>query len=140
MDVVAAVIAGLLGTAVMTLLMTMAPMMGMPKMDIMNMLGTMVTEGENARLVGGLIHFVMGAIFGLIYAFLWSSVIGSPTLVWGLVFGLVHGVITMVTMPMMMNMHPRPPKMEGGMMTAVGQLLGHAVFGIVVALTYAALT
>lgn len=40
-DLAAAVVGGLVGTAVMTVLMSMAPMMGMPRMDMPALLGSM---------------------------------------------------------------------------------------------------
>lgn len=140
MDLIGAIVAGLVGTAVMTLLMYMGPMMGMPKMDMLGMLGTMFTTGGSAHILGGVVHFVMGAVFGVVYAFLWASVIGAPTWLWGLIFGLVHGVVALVTMPMMIRMHPRPPEgmTSTSPMMAAGMIIGHIVFGIVVALTYAA--
>jgi hypothetical protein len=55
-----------------------------------------------------------------------------------LIFGAIHGVVAMVMMPVMMKMHPRPPQMNGGLLMMVGLLIGHMVFGLVVALTYAA--
>ena len=72
MNIIGSIIAGLLGTLVMTLLMYMAPLMGMPKMDIIGMLGTMFTGSEGtARMLGTLAHFMMGVIFAIIYALLW---------------------------------------------------------------------
>ena len=140
LNVIGAIIAGLVGTAVMTLLMMIAPKMGMPKMDIMGMLGSMFTENEtSARAIGAVVHFMMGAIFGIIYALLWGLGIGQITVLWGIIFGIVHAIIVIVVMPMMMRMHPRPPEMAGGPMVSIGQLMGHAVFGIVVALVYGAL-
>lgn len=140
MSVVPAIVAGVVATAVMTALMAAAPSMGLPRMDVIAMLGTMVSEDEdNARRIGALLHFMMGIIFALIYVWLWGNVIGDATWGWGLLFGLVHGVIAALVMPLMMRMHPRPPQMEGGPMMMVGLLAGHMVFGIVVALLYRAL-
>ncbi len=139
MNLVGAIVAGLVGTAVMTVLMYMAPAMGLPKMDVMGMLGSMFTERpESARGIGALAHFLMGAIFALVYAGLWNAGLGTPTAGWGILYGLVHGVIAILVMPMMMRMHPRPPHGPAGPATAMGQLLGHAVYGLVVALVYAA--
>ncbi len=113
MSLVGAIVAGLVATAVMTALMAVAPQMGMPRMDVIAMLGTMVTEEEGtARIIGAVLHFTMGAIFAIIYVWLWVNVIGDPTWLWGLLFGLVHGVIAGVVMPMMMQMHP--PARDGG--------------------------
>ncbi|MFC1878938.1 DUF6789 family protein [Chloroflexota bacterium] len=139
MNLLGAIIAGLVGTLVMTIMMVIAPRMGMPKMDIMGMLGSMFTsEQGSAKMIGAVIHFMMGAIFGLIYAFVWSQGIGSATWLWGLIFGAVHTVVIIIMMPIMMKMHPRPPQTDGGLMMVVGQLMGHLVFGLVVALTYGA--
>src|SRR3970040_1743297 len=130
MNIIGSIIAGLLGTLVMTLLMYMAPLMGMPKMDIIGMLGTMFTGSEGtARMLGTLAHFMMGVIFAIIYALLWSVGIGSPTWFWGFVFGAVHGVVAIVMMPVMTKMHPRPPQMESSPLMVVGLLMGHLVFG-----------
>src|SRR3972149_1334072 len=126
MNIFGSIIAGLLGTLVMALLMIMAPRMGMPKMDIIGMLGTMFTASEGtARVLGILAHFMMGVIFAIIYALLWSFGIGSPTWLWGLIFGAVHGVVAMVMIPVVMRMHPRPTQMESGGMMVVGLLMGH---------------
>ncbi len=139
MNIVGAIVAGLAGTAAMTVLMYLAPMMGLPKMDIIGMLGSMFTSNKGTATILGLVtHFMMGAFFAIIYALLWSLGIGSPTWLWGLIFGAVHGVVAIVTMPLMARMHPRPPEMEGGMLTMLGQLMGHMVYGLVVALVYAA--
>jgi uncharacterized membrane protein YagU involved in acid resistance len=137
MDILSAIIAGLLGTLVMTAMMYVAPMMGMPKMDIISMLGTMFTSNTGtARIVGVIAHFMMGAVFALIYALLWSLGIGNPTWLWGLIFGAVHGIVAMIAMPMMIKMHPRSPQMDSGAMMMIGLMMGHLVFGLVVALTY----
>ena len=151
MNVVGAILAGLAGTAAMTMLMYVAPLMGMPKMDIVRMLGSMFTStrgvatgqgtvsDSNQGLTIGLglmIHFMMGAVFALIYALLWSLGIGSATWLWGLIFGLVHGMMAIAMMPLMMRMHPNPPQMAGGPLVMAGQLMGHMVYGLVVALVY----
>ena len=139
MNIVGSIIAGLVATAVMTLLMYTAPRMGMPKMDIIGMLGSMFSSDKGtARIIGLVVHFMMGVVFAIVYTYLWSAGLGSASLLWGLIFGLAHGIVAIVTMPMMVRMHPRPPAMEGGPKTMIGQLMGHAVFGLAVAITYAA--
>jgi hypothetical protein len=81
-----------------------------------------------------MIHFMMGAVFALIHALLWSLGLGSATWLWGLLFGAVQGVVAIVMMPMMMRMNPNAPEMAGGPLVMVGQLMGHMVYGLVVAL------
>lgn len=137
MDVASAIWSGIAGTVVMTALMYAAPLMGMPKMDMIGMLGKMFTGNPSvAYPLGTLIHFMMGALFAVVYAWLWSLGIGAGTWGWGIVYGLVHGAIAAMVMPMMIKMHPRPPEMQMGALAVLGILMGHAVFGLVVALVY----
>jgi uncharacterized membrane protein YagU involved in acid resistance len=141
MNIVAAIVAGLVSTLAMTILMMLAPKMGMPKMDIVETIGTMFTSNAAAaRPIGLVIHFMMGAVFAIIYAALWMAGIGSVSIVWGVVFGIIHAILVAgIGMPMMLRMHPRPPKTEGSApMRAMGMVLGHVVFGIVVVLVYTA--
>lgn len=117
---------GFVGTAVMTAMMYgVAPMMGL-KMDIAQMLGSMM---GNNWWAGMMAHFVNGTvIFPLIYAYLLYGLLpGSPVVkgtIWGTVLWLLAQ--TMV-MPMMgggffsMAM--------GGMMAAGGSLVGHLLYG-----------
>ena len=76
MNVLGAIIAGLVGTVAISMVMAMAPKMGMPKMDIVDMLSTMF--GKPNRMLGWMMHFMMGIIFALIYAFIWSAGLVPP--------------------------------------------------------------
>jgi hypothetical protein len=118
----------------MTVLMYVAPMMGMPRMDIVGMLGSAFTENKGvATALGLMAHFMAGVVFALIYALIWGIGLGSATWLWGLVFGAVHGIVAIVMVPLLMRMHPRAPDMAGGAM-----LMAHLVYGLIVALVYAA--
>lgn len=148
MNIFGAIIAGLVATAAFTMVMVMAPRMGMPRMDIVAMLGTMF--GRESRALGWMMHAMMGIVFGLVYAFLWAQGIGAATWLWGLVFGAAHWLIVGMIMGMIPMMHVgiksgavQAPgvwmRNNGGMMAFGGGLFGHFVFGLVTALTYAAL-
>lgn len=145
MNILGAIVAGLAGTGVISLVMAMAPKMGMPKMDIVGMLGSMF--GPPNRTLGWALHFMMGAIFALIYALLWSIGIGQPNWGTGLVFGGVHWLAAGLVMGMVPMVHvgiqrgevqaPGPWMINnGGMMGFVGGLIGHVIFGLVVVLVY----
>ncbi len=145
MNVFGAILAGLAGTVVFSMVLIMAPRMGMPNMDIVGMLGTMF--GRANRLLGWMMHLMMGVIFALIYAFLWSKGILNPTWLGGLVFGAVHWLIVGMVMGLIPMMHIGIRRGEvnapglwmtntGGMMAFVGGLVGHIVFGVVAALVY----
>ena len=55
--------------------------------------------------LGWVIHFMMGIIFAIIYAALWSSGIGSATVISGLIFGIVHWLVVGLMMGGMPMMH-----------------------------------
>ena len=97
MNILGAIVAGIAGTLVMTMVMVMAPKMGMPKMDIVGMLGSMFSS-EGNRSLGMVMHLMMGVVFAVIYALLWNAGIGTVNLVWGAVFGAGHWLIAGVMM------------------------------------------
>lgn len=150
MNIFGALIAGFVATLVFTAILTMAPKMGMPKMDIVDLLGSMFSAKSNLILGWGM-HLMMGIVFALVYAFLWSSGIGAATWTSGLVFGAVHWLVVGVMMAIIPMMHMgiksgtvKAPGMwmtgnGGGLMAFMGGLVGHMIFGVIVALVYAAL-
>ncbi len=147
MNVVAAIVAGLVGTAAMSLLMVMGPKMGIPKMAIWEMLGSMFDRQGNNTL-GWIAHFMMGAVFALAYAALWSVGLGAATLVWGVLFGVIHFAIVGLAMGGMPMLHagikagtvraPGVLMLNQGVMGLMGGLVGHILYGVVVAAIYGA--
>ncbi len=147
MNILNAIIAGLVGTLVFTVVLMMAPKMGMPKMDIVGLLGSMF--GKPNQALGWMMHLMMGVVFALVYAFLWSSGVGAATWLFGLTFGAVHWLIVGMMMGMIPMMHAgiksgavKAPGLwmtnNGGAMAFMGGLVGHMIFGLIVALVYAA--
>ena len=145
MNIFGAILAGVVGTMAISMVMAMAPKMGMPKMDIVGMLSTMF--GEPNRVLGWIMHFMMGIIFALVYALFWSAGIGTPSVHSGLLFGAVHWLIVGLIMGMIPMMHVgiksgsvQAPGIwmmnNGGGLAFMGGLIGHLVFGVVVALIY----
>ncbi len=121
-----AILGGLAGTIVLTMLMYIAaPMMGIPKMDIAAMLGSLL----GGWTMGMVMHLVNGVVlFPLIYAFvLFSKLRGTPAIkgiLWGVALWLVAGLMVM---PMMGAGFFGLA--NGGMMAAAATLLGHIVYG-----------
>lgn len=145
MNVVAAIVSGIVGTLAMSGLMAMAPLMGLPKMDIVGLLGSMF--GKPNRALGWAFHLMMGAVFALIYASLWSLSIGSPTAGSAVLFGIAHWLLVGMGMAMVPVMHAgirsgeiAPPGLwmikQGGLMSFVGGLMGHVIFAVVVVFVY----
>ncbi|MGH2581632.1 MAG: hypothetical protein ACRDFQ_01895 [Anaerolineales bacterium] len=145
MNIFAAIVSGLIGALAVSLVMALAPMMGMPKMDIVGMLSTMF--GKANKALGWMMHLMMGVIFALIYAFLWSQGIGAPAPGSAVLFGTVHWLVVGMGMMMVPMMHAGIKSGEvaapgawmtkqGGMMALVGGLLSHIIFALVVVLVY----
>lgn len=150
-------VGGAAGVVAMSMLMQMAVAMGMTRMQLPVILGSMITRDEDsAKRIGMMWHFVNGLIFGLIYAGVWKAfdITGHSvgTGLWvGALFGAVHGIAFAMVMPMMSAMHPRaggtlaaatpagevrlPSFGVGGKnfgsMTPMGVLAAHVVYGLV---------
>lgn len=145
MNIFGAVVAGIVGTMAISMVMAMAPKMGMPKMDIVGMLGSMFNPNGN-RSLGWMMHMMMGIVFAIVYAILWQA-LGSVSYGTGVLFGVGHWLIAGTMMGMMGVMHAgikagtvsAPGVLmfnNGGMLGFMGGLVGHAIFGIVVTLVY----
>lgn len=127
------VLAGIIGTVIMTAVMMIVPMIGMPKMSPPNMLAGMLGM---PIFVGWIMHFMIGIIFAFAYTYLciFKQKISN---VWlkGAVFGIIAFVFAQIMMGIMGMMMPMP-KMEGSMvLMAMGSLMGHIIFGMAVSKT-----
>lgn len=125
-----AILAGLAGTAAMTMLIFLAPMMGMPEMYIGEMLGSFLGIGS---ILGWIMHFVIGTSLAVGFALLFVGSLPGGRVVKGAVFGfLVFLMAQIVVMPMM-----GAGFFSGGNVGMImGSLLGHLVYGGVLGATY----
>lgn len=119
---------GIIATAAMTILMFIAPMMGMPKMAIGNMLAEFM--GLPVWL-GWVMHFVIGTVLAAAYVLIWKSRLPGSVLVKGLLFALIPFFMAqIIVMPIMgagiFSAHAPAP-----MMMVMGSLIGHLVYGAV---------
>ncbi len=126
-----AVIGGLAGTILMTLIMYyIAPLMMSGPMDVAGMLGNML--GTSSR-VGMLVHFINGAVvfpavFGLI---LWDKLPGGSGWMKGLVFGLALFVISQLVVGPIAGAGLFSANHPEQMMALVISLISHAIYGAV---------
>lgn len=124
-----AVVAGLVGTAVMTAVgLWVAPLMGMPRMNPADMLAGAM--GGNP-LLGWVAHFMIGSILAVIYAMVAPALPGPPA-VRGALYSLAPWLVAMSVMMPMMGM----PAFGGSGVVATGSLIGHLVYGLVVGAMY----
>jgi uncharacterized membrane protein YagU involved in acid resistance len=126
-----AVRAGLAGTVVMTALMLMAPMMGMPPMNIGAMLGSVM--GGNVVL-GWMAHFVFGVVLAIGYAAVFVNRLPGAPFVRGALYSLLPWLMAqVVVMPMM-----GAGLFSGSMVAAGGSMMGHIAYGIALGAVYGA--
>ncbi|MBI4318764.1 MAG: hypothetical protein HY675_09760 [Chloroflexi bacterium] len=148
-DAIRAALAGVVGTVAFTVLAYLGPVMGIPKMDIATMLGTMFVADPAAAFVPGMImHFMIGVVLALGYVYLFERWLPGEGWLKGAVYSLVPWLMAMVVvMPMMALVHPmvRSGMMPapgfflagmGTIMAPLGSLIAHIVYGVVVGAVY----
>ncbi|MBI3520375.1 MAG: hypothetical protein HY062_13615 [Bacteroidetes bacterium] len=132
--IIKSVIGGIVGTAAMTMVMFIAPMMGMPKMNPAQMLSVMIGF---PIVVGWLMHFMIGIIFAMMYTFLFIKVVKkvNNNVLKGAIFGMASFIFAQIVMAIMGAMMGGMPPMEGSViLVMIGSIMGHVIFGVVVAL------
>ena len=126
------IIAGIIATIVMTIVGLMAPVMGLPKMNPAEMLAGMMGMPV---LVGWSMHFMIGIIFAAVYVYLFNPKVHIHSkLAKGLLYGFVVFVFAQIMMFVIGKIMPMPMSGDNMMLMIFGSLIGHLVFGIVVAL------
>ena len=155
MNVQSWVLWGFLATLLMTTISGGAQGLGLTRMNLPYLLGTILTPNrDKAKLLGFLLHVAIGWIFSLIYVLIFES-LGAAGLWRGMVIGILHGFIVLVlTMSLMPGLHPRmaseqhgpeagnllePPgfmALNYGTHTPMAVVLSHLVFGAVLGAFY----
>ena len=127
------VIAGIIGTIIMTVVTMVAPMMGMPKMSPPIMLATMMGM---PIVIGWVMHFMIGIVFALAYTYLFAPKVKIGNLfLKGAIFGFVVFIFAQIMMAVMGAMVGMP-KMEGSMiLMLIGGIMGHVIYGMAVSKT-----
>jgi uncharacterized membrane protein YagU involved in acid resistance len=146
---------GFVGTVVLTGLMSGGHGVGLTRMSLPYMLGTMFTpDRDRARLVGFLVHLVNGWLFAVIYAAAFES--WRRTTWWlGALIVLVHGAFVLLAgVSIIPSLHPRmaseqqgptptrqlePPgfmALNYGRRTPIAVLLAHLVYGAILGSFY----
>ncbi|MCX6957213.1 MAG: hypothetical protein NT164_01550 [Verrucomicrobiae bacterium] len=131
---IAPLIAGLAGTAAMTLLLQIPQWVGLGNIDIIRAAGALITrKQESAFLPGLIIHFGAGIIFAYAYVLLLSLSHIPINPLTGLFLGSLHGALIMLLVSIMiLEHHPIATYHDRGPMTGFAQLLAHMVYGLIV--------
>lgn len=106
---------GFVGTVVLTSLLAASQAIGLTRINLPFLLGTMFTpDRERARLVGFGVHLVNGWLFATIYAAAFER-LGRATWCLGAAIGLVHSLfVLLAAMPALPSLHPRMASEEQG--------------------------
>jgi hypothetical protein len=128
-----AVIAGVAGTIVMTIMTMVAPMMGMPEMDIPQMLAGFMGF---PIIIGWFAHFMIGTTFALLYAYVFVQKLPGAPWIKGMLFGLLPWFLSQVTANPVMGAGIFAMNTPAPMMVVVGSFLGHLAYGVVVGVVY----
>jgi len=146
---------GLMATTVMTIILAGSQGMGLSRLSLPFLAGTLVTGNRwRASIVGFVIYFIGGWLFAFLYFLLFLS-LGKSNWWIGAITGLIHGLfLLVVVLPVLPYMHPRlateydgptatrriePPGFMGlnyGYRTPFTTLLGHACYGMILGAFY----
>jgi uncharacterized membrane protein YagU involved in acid resistance len=141
---------GFASTVVLTSILAGSQGIGMTRMNIPYLLGTIFTpDRDRAKFIGFFLHFANGWIFSLVYVAAFQAV-GRATWWFGALIGAVHAVfILTVALPALPALHPRmaneqygptvarqlePPGFFGlhyGIRTPISVLIAHIIFGMI---------
>lgn len=158
MNVASWLIWGFAATVVLTSMLAGGQGLGLTRMNLPYVLGTMVTPNrDRAKFYGVGLHVVNGFVFSLIYVAAFHLT-GKFTWWFGALIGLVHATFVLTAaLPVLPGMHPRmasevrgpdvvrqlePPGFLGrnyGIQTPAMTLLSHVVFGAILGFFYAPL-
>ncbi len=136
-DVVQALLAGVIGTGVMTVFAMLAPLMGLPPMDVAGMLAHFMGRwiGFISLPLGWAAHFMIGGTLAFIYALWFVKILPGPAWTRGLVYGLLPWLVAQVAVMPLMGMGLFASAW-GSMVPALQSLLGHLVYGVTVGAVY----
>jgi uncharacterized membrane protein YagU involved in acid resistance len=155
MDIAGHLLWGFVGTVVLTTILAASQGLGMTRMNLPYLLGTMFTPNrDRAKLIGIAIHFFNGWIFALLYIAAFH-VLGTATWWLGGLMGFLHAAFVLtVGMPLLPALHPRmaneqygptivrqlePPgflAMHYGVRTPISVVLAHLAFGAILGAFY----
>jgi hypothetical protein len=102
-------------TLALTAIMVGAQLVGLSRMDIPLMLGTIFVEDpDRARVAGSVVHLAMGQVFALAYAAAFAVLENDAWWLGGL-FGAFHGLVALtLIVPLLPGIHPRMASERGG--------------------------
>ncbi len=127
-----ALIGGIIATAIMTMLMLIAPMMGMPDMKIGNMMAGFMGIPVWA---GWGMHIMIGIIWAMVYVFLVRDRFSLSPALKGMLFAVLPWMLMQLMVMPMMGMGIFSANSPDALKMVMGTLMGHLVYGLVLGLS-----
>ena len=144
-------LAGFVGTVLLTTLEAGAQQLHLSRMSLPYLLGAVFTPGrDRAKVIGFFTHLLNGQLFALLYVAIFRAT-GEATALCGAIIGLVHAtVVLLVVVPLLPAVHPRmaslhqgptelrqieppgPMALHYGVTTPLAVVIAHIVFGLAV--------
>jgi uncharacterized membrane protein YagU involved in acid resistance len=136
-NISSAILAGFIGTILMTAFTYMAPLMGF-KMDIPAMLSKTM---HSPIIIGLIAHFMVGEILAIIYALLFLGYTKqNPSAKNGAIYGILPWLVAQLfVMPTMMMLNGGSfvsGLFSGSVMMAMASLVGHFIYGATLGIIY----
>lgn len=155
MNVSSILLWGFAATIVLTALTILGQSLGLTRIDIPFILGTMFcADRDRARVVGIAMHLVNGWLFAVVYALFFEN-LHTATWWFGALIGATQGLFVVVALlPALPGVHPRmvsdfrgpeptrllePPgflAQNYGRTTAAVLVFAHAVYGLILGMFY----
>ena len=135
--VIATIIAGIVGTAGMSIVLWAITSSGVAHAPMIRAIGSMMTgSNENAYLPGLIVHFIAGILIAFVYALLinlfspnsLAGYIGAGAMI-GVFHGVSFGFILVIAVA---EHHPLEEFREAGSQVAIAHFVGHVIYGILV--------
>jgi hypothetical protein len=139
---------GIVATIAFALFSMMGKKMGMTRMDLLDLLGSMFVEPgtSKSKMLGGLMHMMNGALLAIAWAYGVALLNLPANWLTGLGWGVILWMLALLMMTTMGSVHPAIKRgeqedpgtaaMNFGKMTPMGSLMGHLVYGLVLGLLY----
>ena len=135
---IAGILAGVIATVVLSALMLLKGMMGMmPDLDVISMIAGMMGAGA---VMGWIAHFVIGAVYGLVFASVSRPGTTGSIVAQGVGLGVLGWLVMMIVLMPMAGGGMFGLAMPSGMMIPVATLMLHIIFGAVLGFSFAKLT
>jgi len=149
------IFSGFIATLALTAMLVTSQGLGLTRMNVPYMLGTVVTaDRERARLYGFIAHILNGWIFSILYVLIFED-LHMVSWWFGMLIGLAHALFVLtVGMMLLPTIHPRmaterhgptavrqlePPgfmALNYGYQTPLSIFLSHAAFGAILGSLY----